>query len=303
MAPRQWTCGYCLPSQNCTAGVGPAINRRRARRAGTDLEGTPVRAKRASTGTSASVASPARGADRARKNPPRRASRVRNSGCCRAFARETLPVSTVVCVRAEGCVVLRVVSLSRLTRFRSSCLLGAKPNHGFFDCQQPRPRKSAAYVARHPSEVVVDAARRGCRRHAHATSVEQAIAKNAAFYALFCNSGRTRPALRVRPERHAEAHAGGSTRSCATAWLGAAISRCNTPNCAKSAQRTIGWWDPRAVRRTSDPRCDARPITPTRRWCTRRGRPRDTNKKPATGAGLSVVLRTPQWSSSSSSSA
>lgn len=35
-----------LPSQNCTAGVGPAINRRRAQRAGTDLVRTPARARR-----------------------------------------------------------------------------------------------------------------------------------------------------------------------------------------------------------------------------------------------------------------
>ena len=70
------------------------------------------------------------------KIPPRRASRVWLETGEIGFDKETEPASTVVCVRAEVRFVLRVVAYFRLTRVRR-WLLAAKPNHGFFLCQQP----------------------------------------------------------------------------------------------------------------------------------------------------------------------
>jgi hypothetical protein len=70
------------------------------------------------------------------KNPPRRASRVWLETGEIGFDRETDPASTVACIRAEVRFVLRVVAYFRLTRVRR-WLLAAKPNHGFFLCQQP----------------------------------------------------------------------------------------------------------------------------------------------------------------------
>ena len=248
------------------------------------------------------MACPAR-AGRARKNPPRRASRVRDSGCCRVFARETLPASTVVSVRAEGFVVLRVVSLLRLTRFRRSCLLGAKPNHGFFDCQQPPPTKSAAYVAGHPAEALVDTRRRACRRHAPPTPVEHAIAKNAAFYALFCNSGRTRHTLRVRRGRHAGVQGDTSKRSYAMDRLGTPISRCNTPDCAKSARRTSGSrTHARCIGHAIDRATRVRPHRSDDRAERVDDLATQTKNRPL-GPVFRSRFRTSQWSSSSSSSA
>src|SRR4249919_3250853 len=98
MAPRQLTFGYYSPVQNSITGIGPATNRRRAGRAGTDS----VHRKRVLPAT---------------KNPRRVALRVSDSeGVC-VFAKETMPASTVETVRAEGFVVLRDVVVIDLTRF------------------------------------------------------------------------------------------------------------------------------------------------------------------------------------------
>jgi hypothetical protein len=98
MAPRQLTFGYYSPVQNSITGIGPATNRRRAGRAGTDS----VHRKRALPAT---------------KNPRRVALRVSDSECVCVFAKETMPASTVETVRAEGFVVLRDVVVFDLTRF------------------------------------------------------------------------------------------------------------------------------------------------------------------------------------------
>src|SRR4249919_1746351 len=98
MAPRQLTFGYYSPVQNSITGIGPATNRRRAARAGTDS----VHRKRVLPAT---------------KNPRRVALRVSDSECVCVFAKETMPASTVETVRAEGFVVLRDVVVIDLTRF------------------------------------------------------------------------------------------------------------------------------------------------------------------------------------------
>ena len=237
MAPRQWTCGYCCPVRTAPRESDP--------RSTADARSAPGRIRKEASAHAAPTASawracPSRAGDRAIKNPPRRASRVRDSGCCRVFARETLPVSTVVCVRAEGCVVLRVVSLSRLTRFRRSCLLGAKPNHGFFDCQQPPPRKSVAYVAAWSAEGIrcdVPASRATTRDGVAAT---HAIAKNTAFSAFLRNDGACAPHRAHRRAGRRAAPCDAFRRRAKNLAGGSGFSRRNSPiarKCANSAPR------------------------------------------------------------------
>ena len=76
------------------------------------------------------------GVPRPRKNPWRTARRVSILGDAALFARDASPASTFLMLRAELRLAPTAIACCVLTRFcRVRCW--AKPNHGFFQCQQP----------------------------------------------------------------------------------------------------------------------------------------------------------------------
>ena len=121
--------GSVKPSSKDTTGIGPAIDRRRARRAGTDA--LPACA----------CAPPASDVPRPLKNPRRLALQVSITGAIpwrrwRISTRDRPPSSTF---RHRGRSSVLCCLLSRRACSLSSAgnVCWAKPNHGFFHCQQP----------------------------------------------------------------------------------------------------------------------------------------------------------------------
>jgi hypothetical protein len=155
------------PSSKDTTGIGPAIDRRRARRTGTDA--VPVRAMRA-----AGV-----GHSRPLKNPRRWTLQVSimdtnpafgdvhfregQSGCAHRF---------MLLVESRG--ACRSLSRCACSLASAGNVCWAKPNHGFFHCQQP---VAIFFRARH-RDLRIDAHRRafhamhagiGCKRNGNAS--------------------------------------------------------------------------------------------------------------------------------------
>ena len=133
MAPRQLTYGYCSPVKNHIAGIGPATNRRRAMRAGTDLGDRRRRNAPALADESASNRAARRGGGN--KKPASR----RGAGRCPGIVRSLSPGRC--CPRPPSGISGRRASLCcTLSGFFDSLssaghVCWAKPNHGFFQCQ------------------------------------------------------------------------------------------------------------------------------------------------------------------------
>ena len=240
MAPRQWV-NRQSPVSKDTAGIGPAIDRRRARRAGTDA--LPACA----------CAPPASDVPRPLKNPRRLALQVSITGAIplrrwRISTRDRPPSSTF---RHRGRSSVLCCLLSRRACSLSSAgnVCWAKPNHGFFHCQQPVAnffhRNARANAQRHPRARPhrIDANHAGCGCVDAAMRCMQALARPAAFR---CDA-RARMREACADASHRPRKRASRTRSCARAVVDARAFSRRTSRFARKLRELLA--PARSVRR------------------------------------------------------